>query len=128
MKFYTSDREAGNRIEEFETFEEAREAIERYYAEDKANGCFVPDFYAIEDEDYMTLYSDWYIDPDYMYKYHEVSFDEAEAIKKQGIKFEATKTSSPTKPFIIKIHTHLQKKSDCKLQPLYLMLLFVAFS
>lgn len=57
MKFYTSDREAGNRIEIFNTVEEAREAIKRYEEEDKLNKCFSPDFYAIEDENYITIES-----------------------------------------------------------------------
>lgn len=68
MKFYTSDRKTGTKIDAFETIEEAREAIKNYEAEDKSNGCFEPDFYAIEDEDYTTIESDLYINPDYAEK------------------------------------------------------------
>ena len=49
----------------FASIEEAREAIKRYEAEDKTNGCFVADYYAIVDEDCITVESDWYINPDY---------------------------------------------------------------
>lgn len=66
MKFFTADRKTGNRIEVFDSVEEAREAIKNYEAEDKANGCFEADYYAIEDEDCITVESDWYINPDYM--------------------------------------------------------------
>lgn len=65
MKFFTADGETGNRIEVFDSVEEAREAIAKYEEEDKANGCFEADYYAIADEDCITVESDWYINPDY---------------------------------------------------------------
>lgn len=65
-KFYTSDRVTGAAIEMFDTIEEAREAIKRYEEEDKANGCLEADYYAIEDEDYITVESDLYANPDYI--------------------------------------------------------------
>lgn len=49
MKFYTRDREAGNRIDEFNTREEAESAIAAYEKEDMADGTYTPDFYEIED-------------------------------------------------------------------------------
>lgn len=51
MKYYTADREAGNRIEAFETREEAERAITAYEAEDVADGTYTPDLYAIEEVD-----------------------------------------------------------------------------
>lgn len=65
-KFYTSDRVTGNKIEMLDTIEEAREAIRGYEEEDKANGCFEADYYAIEDEDYITVESGLYANPDYI--------------------------------------------------------------
>lgn len=51
MKYYTADREAGNRIEAFATREDAERAITAYEAEDMADGTYTPDFYAIEEVD-----------------------------------------------------------------------------
>lgn len=48
MKFYTADREAGNRIEAFNTLEEAMQAIVAYEEEDKQDGTFTPDFYEVQ--------------------------------------------------------------------------------
>ena len=45
MKYITRDREAGNIIDEFATMAEAEAAIERYEAEDQAQGIYEPDFY-----------------------------------------------------------------------------------
>lgn len=49
MRFYTRDREAGNKIEEFATLEEAREAIKAYEAADKQDDSYTEDFYEIYD-------------------------------------------------------------------------------
>lgn len=50
MKFWTRDREAGNKIECFETLEEAQEAIKAYEEQDKNEGSFENDFYEIYEE------------------------------------------------------------------------------
>ena len=50
-RFITRDSEAGNIIDEFDTLEEARAAIERYEAEDKQNGDYAPDFYEVYDSE-----------------------------------------------------------------------------
>ena len=49
MKFYTRDREAGNRIDEFNTRGEAEIAIAAYEEEDVADGTYTPDFYEVEE-------------------------------------------------------------------------------
>ena len=41
------DREAGNVIDEFCTYEEAEKALEEYEKEDKGNGEYTPNFYEI---------------------------------------------------------------------------------
>ena len=46
-KFWTGDREAGNKIECFDTLEQAREAIAKYEESDKSEGIYEEDFYAI---------------------------------------------------------------------------------
>lgn len=50
MKYYTADREAGNRIECFDTKEEAMKAIKRYEQEDRDEGIYVENFYDVEEE------------------------------------------------------------------------------
>lgn len=50
MKYWTRDREAGNKIECFETLEEAQNAIKAYEEQDKNDGTFEDDFYEIYDE------------------------------------------------------------------------------
>lgn len=45
--YKTRDREAGNTIELFTTYEDAKAAVERYEAEDKAEGIFEENFYEI---------------------------------------------------------------------------------
>lgn len=57
MRVYTADREAGNRIEAFETVEEARKAIAAYEEEDKRDGIYTPDFYDVVNEDGESLIS-----------------------------------------------------------------------
>ena len=49
MRYITRDKEAGNKIEEFETLEEARAAIIRYEEQDKKEETFEEDFYEIYD-------------------------------------------------------------------------------
>ena len=55
MKFYTADREAGNKIEPFNTIEEAKKAILKYEEQDKKDGVYTPDFYDVVDEDCKSL-------------------------------------------------------------------------
>lgn len=50
MKYWTRDREAGNKIECFETLEEAQNAIKAYEEQDKNDGTFEIDFYEIYGE------------------------------------------------------------------------------
>lgn len=50
-EIYTADREAGNRIEKFDTLEEAKEAIQKYEKSDKNEEIYTPDFYNIIDEE-----------------------------------------------------------------------------
>lgn len=45
MRFYTANREAGTFIDEFDTYEEAKKAIEEYEAQDKTDGIYEADFY-----------------------------------------------------------------------------------
>lgn len=49
MRYWTRDRESGNKIEGFATLEEAREAVKRYEEQDKNDGTFTEDFYEIYD-------------------------------------------------------------------------------
>lgn len=51
MRYWTRDREAGNKIESFTTLEEAREAIKGYEEQDKKDRTFEADFYEIYDEE-----------------------------------------------------------------------------
>jgi len=41
------DKEAGNIIDKFDTYEEAVKELTKYEAEDKANGTYTDDFYEI---------------------------------------------------------------------------------
>lgn len=47
MKYWTRDREAGNKIECFETLEEAQKALTAYEEEDKKDGTYEENFYEI---------------------------------------------------------------------------------
>ena len=44
------DREGGNTMDEFETYEEAKNNLNEWEAEDKAHGEYTPDFYEICEE------------------------------------------------------------------------------
>lgn len=46
-KYKTACKETGTTIDEFNTLEQAEQAISDYEQEDKANGCYTPDFYTI---------------------------------------------------------------------------------
>lgn len=45
--FIIRDKEAGNIIEEVDTYQEALEIVEKYKNEDKNNGDYTQDFYEI---------------------------------------------------------------------------------
>lgn len=47
MKYYTVDREAGNRIDCFETEAEAWKAIAGYEEADEKEGTYTPNFYDV---------------------------------------------------------------------------------
>lgn len=51
MKFIIRDREAGNKIAEFGTLEEAKAELEAFEATDKSEGTYTEDFYEIVDTD-----------------------------------------------------------------------------
>lgn len=53
--YFTTDREAGNIIEAFDSLDDARAAISDYYAEDKRNGDYIEGFYAITDAERITI-------------------------------------------------------------------------
>lgn len=55
MKIYVADKECGNFIDEVATVEEGRAVIEEYEKEDKKNGCYVPDFYNLVDENHCDI-------------------------------------------------------------------------
>lgn len=55
MKYYTADKEAGNKIEAFNTVEEALKAIAAYEAEDEKNDTYTPDFYDVVNEDHESV-------------------------------------------------------------------------
>jgi hypothetical protein len=46
-KYIIQDSETGTFIDQFDTYQEAREELERYENEDKQEGTFTPDFYEI---------------------------------------------------------------------------------
>lgn len=53
--FYTADKEAGNIIEKFESFEDAKKAIEAYEANDRKEGTYMPEFYDILNADKISV-------------------------------------------------------------------------
>ena len=55
MKFFTANRETGTFIDEFDTYEEAKKAIEEYEEQDKTDGIYEADFYEIEDENHCPI-------------------------------------------------------------------------
>lgn len=55
MKIFTADREAGNKIEEFSSIEEAQKTIIAYEEEDKKDGTYTPDFYDVVNENCESL-------------------------------------------------------------------------
>lgn len=48
MKYYTAAKEIGTIIDEFETLEDAIQAIRNYEKEDISNDCYEENFYEIE--------------------------------------------------------------------------------
>lgn len=51
--FYTQDSMNGEEFDRFDTLEEAMKAIQEYNKEDKAEGCYVEDFYEIRHGDML---------------------------------------------------------------------------
>ena len=51
MRYTTRDRETGTLIDEFETVDEARAAIEEYEADDKDGNAYEENFYEVYDSD-----------------------------------------------------------------------------
>lgn len=51
MKYWTRDREAGNKIESFSTLQDAQNAIKAYEEQDRKDRTFEADFYEIYDEE-----------------------------------------------------------------------------
>lgn len=49
-KYVIQDREAGNKIEWFETLEEAEKCLKEYEEEDKKDGIYEEDFYEIVED------------------------------------------------------------------------------
>lgn len=47
MKWIIEDRESGNRIDSFDSLADAVNALCQYEQQDRAEGNFTPDFYAI---------------------------------------------------------------------------------
>lgn len=54
-KIYTADRETGTFIEECKSIKEAKELIAHYETQDKINGIYTKDFYAIVDDDHCII-------------------------------------------------------------------------
>ena len=57
--FIIRDREAGNRIEAVETYEEALELVEEYEEEDEKDGNFTENFYEIVEAEPQVLFGDF---------------------------------------------------------------------
>ena len=55
MKLYTADRETGTFIEQVASVEEGKALIEKYEQDDKSEGIYEEDFYAIVDEDHCKV-------------------------------------------------------------------------
>lgn len=49
-KYIIQDREAGNKIEEFDTLEQAEQELANYEKQDKKDGSYAPNFYEIVEE------------------------------------------------------------------------------
>lgn len=59
IKYWTRDREAGNRIEWFSSYEEAEQAIKRYEDEDKKDETYEDNFYEIYEDDSIIKASEY---------------------------------------------------------------------
>lgn len=54
MRYFTACRETGDFIDEFDTYEDCKNAILEYEAYDKDDDSYEPDFYDIVDEDHRS--------------------------------------------------------------------------
>lgn len=55
MKFYTADKETGTFIDEFDSYEEAVEAIKKYELEDQSTGIYEPNFYDVVEKEHCSI-------------------------------------------------------------------------
>ena len=58
MAFIIQDREAGNRIDEFATLEEAQMELARFEEIDEKEGTYTPDFYEIVEKENTFYFND----------------------------------------------------------------------
>ena len=54
-EIYTADKETGTFIDQVTSIEQGETFIAIYEWEDKANDCYVPDFYDVVDENHYSL-------------------------------------------------------------------------
>ncbi len=54
-EIWTADREAGNKIEKFDSIEQALAAIDCYESDDRKEGIYTTDFYDVVDQDGISL-------------------------------------------------------------------------
>lgn len=57
-KWIIRDREAGNKIDCFETLEEAKRTLEEYEKQDKIDGIYEPNFYEIYNVEKEEIYDE----------------------------------------------------------------------
>lgn len=57
MKFYTANNETGMKIEGFDTFDDALDALLEYEEDDRKEGIYEHDFYSIIDDEGETVYT-----------------------------------------------------------------------
>lgn len=55
MRFWTACRETGDKIEFFDSYENAERAIILYETLDKMGGCYTEEFYSIVNDDYCIV-------------------------------------------------------------------------
>lgn len=55
MKLYTADKETGTFIDEVTSVEQGKKFIAIYEWEDKANDCYITNFYDIVDENHCSV-------------------------------------------------------------------------
>ena len=133
-KYIIQDREAGNQIDEFNTYEEAKEQLGKYEAEDREDGVFEEDFYEIVEVEkektniaihgkakseakVFEIYRDWFLDnftdeADRDYLRYE-AFDLIESYKNFGIPFEEFEAGGIIGNHAWSIATIVEPGRDC---------------